>query len=48
MKQLAEETHLDPAYLSRVFKRFHKESPYSCLVRMKMEHAASLLLKSGI
>ena len=47
MSQLAEETHLDPAYLSRVFKRFHKESPYSCLVRMKMEHAASLLLKSG-
>ena len=47
MKQLAEEIHLDPAYLSRVFKRFHKESPYSCLLRMKMEHAASLLLKSG-
>jgi len=48
MKQLANETHLDPAYLSRVFKRFHKESPYSCLMRMKMEHAASLLLKSGM
>ena len=47
MNQLAKETHLDPAYLSRVFKHFHKESPYGCLVRMKMEHAASLLLKSG-
>ena len=47
MEQLAEETHLNPAYLSRVFRRFHKDSPYTYLVRMKMEHAASLLLKSG-
>ena len=44
--ELAEETHLDPAYLSRIFKHFHKESPYAFLVRLKMGHAASLLLKS--
>ena len=46
VNQLAKETHLDPAYLSRVFKSFHKESPYAFLVRLKMGHAASLLLKS--
>ena len=46
VNQLAKETHLDPAYLSRVFKSFHKESPYVFLMRLKMGHAASLLLKS--
>ena len=46
VNQLAQETHLDPAYLSRVFKSFHKETPYAFLVRLKMGHAASLLLKT--
>ncbi len=47
IEQLADETNLDPAYLSRIFKRFHKEGPYKFLIRLKMSHAASLLLNSG-
>ena len=46
MKQLAKEVNIDPAYLSRIFRRFHKETPYKFLIRLKMSHAASLLLKS--
>ena len=45
--ELANELHIDPAYLSRVFRRFHNHSPYRFLVRLKMRHAASLLLSSS-
>jgi AraC-like DNA-binding protein len=44
MTQVAEETGVDAAYLSRVFRRFHQSSPYKFLTRLKMGHAASLLL----
>ena len=43
---LASDLNIDPAYLSRVFRRFHNESPYRFLIRLKMGHAASLLLSS--
>ena len=46
IEELANELNIDPAYLSRVFKRFHNESPYRFLIRLKMGHAASLLLSS--
>ena len=44
--ELAAEVNIDAAYLSRVFKRFHHESPYRFLIRLKMGHAASLLLST--
>ena len=44
--ELATEVNIDAAYLSRVFKRFHKESPYRFLIRLKMGHAASILLST--
>ena len=44
MAELAAETGVDAAYLSRVFRRFQRESPYRYLMRLKMSHAASLLL----
>ena len=44
MTELADEVAVDPAYLSRVFKRFHHLTPYQYLMRMKMRHAAALLL----
>ena len=44
--ELATEVNIDAAYLSRVFKRFHQESPYRFLIRLKMGHAASLLLST--
>ena len=47
IEQLSDELNLDPAYLSRTFKKFHQETPYKFLTRLKMSHAASLLLNSG-
>ena len=44
--ELASEVNIDAAYLSRVFRRFHNESPYRFLIRLKMGHAASLLLST--
>ena len=46
INQLADELNIDPAYLSRIFRRFHNDSPYRFLIRLKMGHAASLLLSS--
>ncbi|WP_193213593.1 helix-turn-helix domain-containing protein [Luteolibacter marinus] len=39
---------LDAPYLCRLFARFHDESPYQFLTRLKMQHAASLLLEEGM
>tara|TARA_A200000113_G_scaffold216828_1_gene222566 strand:+ start:528 stop:1427 length:900 start_codon:yes stop_codon:yes gene_type:complete len=47
IEQLAKEVHVDAAYLSRIFKRFHHDTPYKFLTRLRMSHAASLLLNSG-
>ena len=47
IEELANEVNVDPAYLSRTFRRFHKDTPYKFLIRLKMGHAASLLLTTG-
>ena len=47
IEELANEVNVDPAYLSRIFRRFHKDTPYKFLIRLKMGHAASLLLTTG-
>ncbi|MGD7654574.1 MAG: helix-turn-helix domain-containing protein [Verrucomicrobiales bacterium] len=39
---------LDAPYLCRLFARYHDESPYQYLTRLRMDHAASLLLEEGI
>lgn len=44
--EVARETGVAPAYLSRVFRRFHRVGPYRFLLRLKMSHAASILLNS--
>lgn len=38
---------LDGPYLCRLFGRFHDESPYQYLVRLRMRHAAALLLEGN-
>lgn len=38
---------IDAPYLCRLFARFHDESPYQFLVRLRMQHAASLLLEGS-
>lgn len=44
---LATATHVDKAYLSRLFKRFDEETPYKKIVRLKMNLAATLLMRGG-
>ena len=39
---------IDGPYLSRLFARFHGERPYQFLTRLRMEHAATLLLEQGL
>lgn len=39
---------LDKPYLCRLFKRFGRETPYAMLMRLKMDHAAGLLLHSNL
>jgi AraC-like DNA-binding protein len=40
---------LDAPYLCRLFARFHDESPYRFLTRLRMDHASRLLLdESGV
>ena len=47
-RDIATACHLDPAYLSRLFKRFSSARPYQLLVRCKMQRAAELLVHSGM
>jgi len=42
---VAKACRLDPPYLCRLFSRFHDESPYQFLTRLRMEHASRLLLE---
>jgi AraC-like DNA-binding protein len=44
VSELAELTHFDPAYLSRLFYRFVGEGPYDMLIRLKMNEAAAHLV----
>lgn len=43
MDELSKACHIDPSYLSRLFKKHSGESPYQLLIRFKMEYAAELL-----
>lgn len=45
--QVAAACHVNAAYLSRLFQRFDRLSPYQYLLRLKMSRAASLLLLPG-
>ena len=38
---------VEAAYLCRLFARYHDESPYQFLTRLRMEHAARLLLQDS-
>ncbi len=48
LQELAEACKIDQAYLCRLFRRFGHESPYQCLLRLKMNHAAARLQTPGI
>lgn len=42
-EEAAKACHIDPAYFSRLFTRFTGEAPYRFLLRLKMNHAATLM-----
>ncbi|RME94239.1 MAG: AraC family transcriptional regulator [Verrucomicrobia bacterium] len=44
IEALAEACHVTPAYLARLFRRYADETPFQYLTRLKMDHAAELLL----
>jgi AraC-like DNA-binding protein len=48
LAEIADQCHLDAAYLCRLFGRFDYESPHQYLTRLKMIHAAEQLQAPGI
>lgn len=48
LDEIARQCSLDPAYLCRLFSRFQDETPYQCLTRLRMEHAARRLLETEL
>jgi len=47
LEQVAGDSHVDPAYLCRLFRRYDHVSPYQYLLRMKMNEAARRLQEPG-
>ena len=47
LEQIAQECHVDTAYLCRLFRRYDHQSPYLFLTRLKMNDAAEQLHKPG-
>lgn len=48
LADMADRCHIDPAYLCRLFDRFHHQSPYQYLTLLKMRHAARRLESPGV
>ena len=48
LTQIAQICHADQAYICRLFQRFHHQSPYRYLLRLKMNRAAELLMSSPL
>ena len=47
LAQIAQECHLDAAYLCRLFRRYDHQSPYQYLLRLRMNLAAEQLHQPG-
>jgi AraC-like DNA-binding protein len=47
LAQVADECHVNNAYLCRLFRRYDNQSPYQCLLRLKMNHAAERMQAPG-
>ena len=48
LKAVAAAGNVDVSYLCRLFKRFDSQSPYRYLTRLRMNHAAELLVRDGL
>ena len=47
LNEIADRCRVDPAYLCRLFNRYDHQSPYQCLLRLRMGHAAQRLQSPG-
>ena len=47
LEAVAKGSDVEAAYLCRLFARYHDESPYQFLTRLRMDHASRLLLEDG-
>jgi AraC-like DNA-binding protein len=47
LEQIAAECRVNNAYLCRLFRRYDNQTPYQCLLRLKMNFAASRLQQPG-
>lgn len=48
LEAVSQACQLDGPYLCRLFSRFHDESPYQFLIRLRMEHAGRLMLEGEL
>jgi AraC-like DNA-binding protein len=48
LRQIAQECHVDGAYLCRLFQKFDHQTPYQFLLRLKMNLAAEWLQQPGV
>ncbi len=48
LEQIAQQCHVDRAYLCRLFRRYDNQTPYRFLLRLKMNLAAEKLLNPGV
>ena len=47
LEQIADECHVNNAYLCRLFRRYDRQTPYQYLLRLKMNDAAERLQQPG-
>jgi AraC-like DNA-binding protein len=47
LRQVAQECHLNAAYLCRLFQRYDHQSPFQYLLRLKLNQAAEMLNQPG-
>lgn len=48
LEQISDECHVTNAYLCRLFSRYEQQSPYTYLLRLKMNYAAELLQEGNL
>ncbi len=48
LQQIAQQCHVSPAYLCRLFRRYDHQTPYQFLMRLKMNLAAERLRNPGV
>ena len=48
LDQISQECLIDKSYLSKLFKRFHHQSPYQFMMKLKMNKAAERLSEPNI